>query len=371
MAGRIVVFGATGYTGALTVEGLVAGGARPVLAGRSADKLAALSDRYGGLETATADVSRPESVRALVERGDVLVSTVGPFSRLGGVAVEAALDAGAHYVDSTGESPFVRDVFEVYGPRAVSSGSVLLTAFGYDFVPGNLAAGLALRDAGERAVRVEVGYFAPSRDGSMGRGDMSSGTAATSVVSATSDVHRLREGRLELMPFGRLTRRFADGARQRPAALCGGSEPLALPLAFPQLRDVEVHLGWFGPATRMIQAGSYLLPTLARLPGLRQVRQRAESRALARSGQGPDEEQRSRSTTLVLAEAFDAEGGRLAAARLEGPNGYTLTGQFLGWAATRLSAGEVAGPGARGPVDAFGLGDLEAGCAGFGLVRSG
>lgn len=371
MAGRIVVFGATGYTGGLTVEGLVAQGTRPVLAGRSADKLSALSGRYSGLETATADASRPESVRALVERGDVLVSTVGPFSRLGEVAVSAALDAGAHYVDSTGEAPFVRDIFEVHGPRAVSSGATLLTAFGYDFVPGNLAAGLALRDAGEAAVRVHVGYFAPSRGGAMGRGDMSSGTAATSVVSVTADVHRLHDGRLELMPFGRLTRRFADGGRRRPAALCGGTEPLALPLAFPQLRDVEVHLGWFGPATAVVQAGSYVLPTLARLPGLRALRERAEARAVARSGQGPDEEQRSRSSTLILAEVFGSGGERLAAVRLDGPNGYTLTGQLLGWAAGRLVAGKAAGPGARGPVDAFGLEALEAGCAGFGLVRSG
>ena len=43
----------------------------------------ALADALGGLEWAIADVDRPDSVRALVERGDVLVSTVGPVRALG------------------------------------------------------------------------------------------------------------------------------------------------------------------------------------------------------------------------------------------------------------------------------------------------
>jgi short subunit dehydrogenase-like uncharacterized protein len=57
MPSRIVVFGATGYTGRKTAEALVARGERPVLAGRSADRLADLAERLGGLETAVADVA--------------------------------------------------------------------------------------------------------------------------------------------------------------------------------------------------------------------------------------------------------------------------------------------------------------------------
>src|SRR5215212_1769339 len=118
MAGRIVVFGATGYTGDLTSRALVGAGARPVLAGRDAGRLARLASELGGLDTAVADVERPASVRALVEAGDVLVTTVGPYLRFGAPAVEAAVDAGAHYFDATGEGPFIRRVFEEYGPRA-------------------------------------------------------------------------------------------------------------------------------------------------------------------------------------------------------------------------------------------------------------
>jgi short subunit dehydrogenase-like uncharacterized protein len=67
MPSRVVLFGATGYTGRLTAQALVGRGARPVLAGRNAE----LSRALGGLETAVADVSRPGTVHALVEKGDV------------------------------------------------------------------------------------------------------------------------------------------------------------------------------------------------------------------------------------------------------------------------------------------------------------
>src|SRR4051794_13176269 len=112
MPPRIVLFGATGYTGDLTARAMVARGMRPVLAARNPDRVVALGEELGGLETAVADVGQPASIRELLSPGDVLVSTVGPFTRWGEAAVTAAIEAGAHYLDSTGEPPFIRDVFE-------------------------------------------------------------------------------------------------------------------------------------------------------------------------------------------------------------------------------------------------------------------
>src|SRR6476619_6639440 len=98
MAARIVLFGATGYTGRLTAEAMVARGLEPVLAARTQSKLDELAAELGGkVETRTADVSDPPSVAALVEHGDVLVTTVGPFARWGGPAAAAATTQHATY----------------------------------------------------------------------------------------------------------------------------------------------------------------------------------------------------------------------------------------------------------------------------------
>ena len=199
MAGEIVLFGATGYTGGLTARALLERGARPVLAARNAQRLGALAEELGGLDTRVADVAQPAGLGGIVGRGDVLVSTVGPFARWGEPAVEAVLAGGAHYIDSTGEGAFIRRIFEEWGPRAAMAGSALITAFGYDFVPGNLAGGLALREAGPDACRVEVCYMAP------GGGSPTAVSGGTRASAAGAMLDRLRGSRI------------LTGVRGRPA----------------------------------------------------------------------------------------------------------------------------------------------------------
>ena len=176
--GRVILFGATGYTGELTARAMAKRGMKPLLAARRREAVEALAEELGGLESAVADVSDPSSIRALIQRGDTLVTTVGPFARWGDAALDAAIDAGAYYIDSTGEPPFVRRVFEDAGPRAKASGTVAMTAMGYDWVPGNLTGALALSEA-EGAMGVRIGYFATGR----GLGGMSGARAHRSWAS--------------------------------------------------------------------------------------------------------------------------------------------------------------------------------------------
>jgi hypothetical protein len=73
---------------------------------------------------------------------------------------------------------------------------------------------------------------------------------------------------------------------------------------------------------------------------------------------------------VVVARAYAEDGERLSSVVLRGPEPYTLTAGILAWAATSCAATRPAA-GALGPVAAFGLGALEAGCAGAGLRRAG
>jgi short subunit dehydrogenase-like uncharacterized protein len=365
MAGRIVLFGATGYTGDLTARAFVDRGARPVLAARTEARVRALADELGGLEWAVADVERPDSVRALVDRGDVLVSTVGPFTRWGQPAVQAAVAAGAHYLDSTGEGAFIREVFERHGPGAQAAGCGLVTAFGYDWVPGNLAGALALRDAGEAATRVEIGYFAPGA----GAGSASGGTRATSASVILSPGFAWRGGRLIDERPAQRTRSFQlKPGRSAQTISVPGSEHFALPRIHPTLRDVDVCLGWFGPASGPIRVASAGLSPILRFPGARDALQGLFGRLVKGSSGGPDADARAKSRSVMIAEAFDAAGTQLARVRLEGPNHYDLTAGVLAWGAQTAAAGGLQGTGALGPVDGFGLEALQRGCAEAGIA---
>jgi len=362
MAGAIVLFGATGYTGRLVARSLAAAGARPVLAGRDQGRLAALAAELGGLPTAVADADRPERVRGLLGEGDVLVTTVGPFIRRGGAAVRAAVEAGAAYLDAAGEPPFIRRVFEEHGPAA-SGRCGLVTAFGYDYVPGNLAGALALRAAGGAAARVDVGYFLT------GRGGLSTGTLASGAGLLGEPSFAFRDGRLASERSARRVRSFqVDGARLAGVSV-GGSEHFALPRLAPALREVNVYLGWFGPLARAVQAGAAAGGLLARLPGARALVQAAAAPLAGRTGAGPDEASRARTGSYAVALAYDGDGGQLAEVRLRGVNPYTFTGAMLAWGARRAAEAGLAGTGALGPVDAFGLDALEAGAVQAGLAR--
>jgi short subunit dehydrogenase-like uncharacterized protein len=368
MAGRVVLFGATGYTGRLVADAMVQRGMSPVLAARSREPLERMAAELGGLETALADVSEPSSVSALVERGDVLVSTVGPFIKFGAAAVAAAATKGAHYLDSTGEPPFVRQVFERYDPAARESGCGLLTAFGYDYVPGNLAGALALEQAGERAVRVDVGYFFAGRGGP---GDLSGGTRISLLGTLTEPSFAYRGSRVRSERGAARWRGFDVEGKRRDAVAMGGSEHFALPRLAPQLREVNAYLGWFGPFSRVAPTFSLVSSAGMKLPGASKLWDVATSKLASGSTGGPGPEQRSKLKSHAVGIAYDARDESLAEVHVGGTDPYSFTGLILAWGAERAAEGGLQGSGALGPADGFGLRALEAGCAEAGLARAG
>jgi short subunit dehydrogenase-like uncharacterized protein len=363
MLGRIVIFGATGYMGELAARALAARGVRPVLAARNAQRLQALATQLGGLDTAVADVGRPETVRALVERDDVLVSTVGPFARFGEPAVQAAIAAGAHYLDSTGEGSFIREVFDRHGRGARAADCALVTAFGYDFVPGNLAGALALREAGEAAMCIDIGYFTPGRFATSG------GTKASAAGVIVEPGFAWRGGRVVVERQAARVRSFRVRGSEKPAVSISASEHFALPRLHPGLRDVGVYVGTFGAAARPMQALSAVSSVLMRIPAGRSAVRAAVTRFVKGSTGGPDADARRKSGSYIVAAAHDGTGSELSEVRLAGVNVYDFTAGMLAWGAQRAAAGALQGTGALGPVEGFGLDVLQTGAAEAGLAR--
>jgi short subunit dehydrogenase-like uncharacterized protein len=358
VAARIIIFGATGFTGRLVSERLAAQGASPVLAGRSESSVRELAERLG-LEWRVADALRQNSVFELLEAGDVLVTTVGPFAKWGEPAVRAAIAAKGVYIDSTGEPAFIRRVFEEFGPPAERAGAALLTAMGYDFVPGTLAGALALEQAGADAVRVDIGYYA------FGAG-ISAGTRRSAVGIMLDDGYAFRGAALRTARIAERVRSFHVKGKDRDAVSIGGAEHLTLPPVHPQLLEVNVYLGGFGALARPLQAGSLAGSLAMRLPGLRGALKVAGDRLVEVSG-GP--EQPRSGISWVVAEAYDAGGERVAEVQLSGGEPYALTAGIIAWAARRAAGQGVDGAGALGPVQAFGLRALEEGCREAGLDR--
>lgn len=146
----IVLFGATGFTGALTAEYLARNapeGLRWALAGRTPAKLEAVRDRLATIDPATADlelihadVSDAASLADVARRARVVITTVGPYLQHGEPLVAACAEAGTDYVDLTGEPEFIDRMWLAHHETAVRNGARIVHACGFDSIPHDLGA---------------------------------------------------------------------------------------------------------------------------------------------------------------------------------------------------------------------------------------
>lgn len=226
----LVLVGASGFVGRLVAAELAgqlalsAGGALQVaLAGRNPRRLAAVAAGIPGAEgwpRLEVDVLDQRAAWALAERSRVIVTTVGPYLRLGFPLAAACAAVGTDYCDLTGEVLFVRRCVEQLHDQALAQGARLVHACGYDSVPSDLAVLLAAQaaaadGAGELSEAVLV---------ARGRGGLSGGTIAS---------YRVQLEALEAAPETRAVVRD-------PFALC--PEPPE-----PAAGDPRTEADWFRP----------------------------------------------------------------------------------------------------------------------------
>jgi short subunit dehydrogenase-like uncharacterized protein len=150
----LVLFGATGFVGRLTaahLAGAAAPGTRIALAGRSAERLAALRAELPPAAQdwplVVADTSDTASLRSLAASATAVATTVGPYLRSGLPLVTACAQAGTSYADLTGEVPFVRASADAAHELARSTGARIVHACGFDSVPSDLGALLTAQAA--------------------------------------------------------------------------------------------------------------------------------------------------------------------------------------------------------------------------------
>ena len=146
----VVLYGAGGFTGKQTVAYFsrhAPPGLRWALAGRHRDKLEAARAENGAhaAEILIADSDDQATVDAVVSRTRLVLSTAGPFALYGTPVVDACVRFATHYVDITGETPWVHDLIARYHERAAAAGTRIIPCCGFDSVPSDLGAFLMAR----------------------------------------------------------------------------------------------------------------------------------------------------------------------------------------------------------------------------------
>lgn len=151
---KILIYGASGYTGKLVAESLAERGLSFYMAGRNQSRLEAalaiVEERFGGkvdaqLVTANNTV---EELLPLLENVDVVINVAGPFMQVAWPVVEACLQANCHYLDTTGEQDWTRGIQEKYGQAFADKKLLLSPANAYMWCAGALAAEVVLETDG-------------------------------------------------------------------------------------------------------------------------------------------------------------------------------------------------------------------------------
>ena len=147
---KIAVYGASGYVGHLVARELVRRGVDMVLIGRNLERLretaAAIAPK--SVELTVAALDDPRALTKALHGCDSVISCVAPFVFWGEPVIRAAIDAGCHYVDTSGEPVFIKKVFDDFSSVAEQAGVAIVQAATDDCLPSNLLAQLIAKRAG-------------------------------------------------------------------------------------------------------------------------------------------------------------------------------------------------------------------------------
>ncbi|KAL8760895.1 MAG: hypothetical protein Q9184_002926 [Pyrenodesmia sp. 2 TL-2023] len=145
----LILLGATGYTGKLCAEYITKSlptDLRWAVSGRSYERLTAVvqevkSHNPDRLQPAIEAIALSlEDLRSLVQKTRLVLNTVGPYYRYSNPVVQACAENGTHYLDVTGESPWVYEMIQKYHNVAKQNGAVIIPEIGLESSPSDLLA---------------------------------------------------------------------------------------------------------------------------------------------------------------------------------------------------------------------------------------
>ena len=211
----VILYGASGFVGRQTVRYFAehAPGLRWAVAGRSSAKLDALRAEFIDATPGVlvADAEDAAALDTLAAQTRVVLSTAGPFARYGSELVAACVRHGTHYVDITGETPWVRKMIDLHHDAAAKSGTRIVPGCGFDSVPSDhgtwLVAQALWQQHDERCASVKACFSI--------RGGLNGGTAASMLHALDTGVQDQVDDPFLLNPAGTAP---ADAAAHRDPA---------------------------------------------------------------------------------------------------------------------------------------------------------
>jgi short subunit dehydrogenase-like uncharacterized protein len=328
-----LLYGAYGYTGELILQYAAKQRLRPIIAGRSLDKLEPLAKKYD-LPFRVFSLDETEKLDAALKETEFVLHCAGPFSLTSKLMVEACLRTRRHYTDITGEIA----VFESMARRdakAKEAGIMIMPGVGFDVVPSDCLA-LHLKNHLPAATNLTLAFY--------GMGRISHGTQATMTMNVGQGGAVRRDGQIVRVPAAYKTRDIDFGEFKKTGVTIPWGD-VATAYYSTGIPNIEVYTILPPSNLKMLKMSRYLGWLLASGPVQKYLQKQIPAG-------GPNEEERAKGRTFLWGEASDNDGNRIEA-RQQGPEGYTLTALAALNVAAKILNGNFQ-PGFRTPAKAYG-----------------
>ncbi len=334
----VLVFGATGYTGRLTVAELRRRGLPFVLGGRNRASLEKLQREAGPQAAApvrVADPAQPDSLPALFDPPvGVIINCVGPFTGLGEPVVRAAVEAGVHYLDISGEQAYLHRILTSYDSLARQRGRAVVPACGVEYALTNWAGALA----GAGLEPLNDLWTATATQGVK----TSRGTQLSLFEALAKPGLGWHDGRPR-------TRTVGSSARQVNFPPPFGPQravwaPLGELVTLPRHLQIKTMNAYFALPSSLALGVEMLGPLVSPFSGVL-------GKLAGGLARGPKAGEVENSRWAVVAEARSEAGRRRVT--LTGPNVYALTATITAWCASQMLGPDYTAAGALGPAQAF------------------
>jgi short subunit dehydrogenase-like uncharacterized protein len=315
---KLMIYGATGYTGRMVAEHVSAAGTPLIIAGRNDAKLATLAARLGVEYRVFALEDITVIDRSLDDVG-VLLNCAGPFAKTADILMRASIRHGSHYLDVAAELE-VYLLAGVLDAEAKAAGVMLLPGSGGSVAMLGCLAGHALaRTKNPSLIRLAMHIS----------GSLSRGSAVSALGSVAAETLARADGKLVARPAGAQRRLdFGNGTVD------------CFQVTLPDLITVWRSTNVPNIETFVHVAGdAFPQGDLSALPD------------------GPSEQERLANRYQAVVEITNSDG-EVVRSVLDTVNGYTFTAAAAAKAARRVLAGE-ARPGFQTPAMLFGNGFAE------------
>ncbi|KAH7121661.1 Saccharopine dehydrogenase-domain-containing protein [Dactylonectria macrodidyma] len=216
---EVVLFGATGFTGKLCAEYIyrkLPNDLRWAVAGRSQDKLTSVLDTLRSKDDSRALPAievcglGADQAHELAQKAKVVISTVGPYQSYGESMFQACAETGTHYLDCTGETPWIVDMIAKYEAIAKRTGAIMIPSCGFDSVPSDISAFVVVNH-----IRTKLSSHTAKVDSSLHeiKGRASGGTVRSAINAF--DLYSLPELFKRMAPFSLSPRHPARSYQQK------------------------------------------------------------------------------------------------------------------------------------------------------------